>query len=165
MAQRVRNPTSIHEDSVAIPRLAQWVEDPALQTRVAVAVVQAGSSSSDSTPSLGTSICCRCSPKKEKGEKMSVIPLLNFNSCLRNCNMCTLTSSQTIQELQKTLTPFASPTYVTYFSFPRKTYYYFIVNVCFTHKFPFLCSSFLLSSSSFFFFFQGHTCSIWKFLG
>ena len=34
---------------------------------VAVAVVQAGSCSSDSTPSLGTSICHRFSPKKTKG--------------------------------------------------------------------------------------------------
>ena len=33
---------------------------------VAVAVVQAGSCSSDSTPSLGTSICLGCGPKKQK---------------------------------------------------------------------------------------------------
>ena len=33
---------------------------------VAVAVVQAGSYSSGSIPNLGTSIGCRCSPKKEK---------------------------------------------------------------------------------------------------
>ena len=38
---------------------------------VAVAVVQAGSYSSDSTPGLGSSICCRCSPKKTKKEKRS----------------------------------------------------------------------------------------------
>ena len=31
-----------------------------------VAVVQAGSCSSDSTPSLGTSICCGCGPEKKK---------------------------------------------------------------------------------------------------
>ena len=29
----------------------------------------AGSYSSDSTPSLGTSVCCRCGPKKQKGRK------------------------------------------------------------------------------------------------
>ena len=35
-----------------------------LGSGVSVAVVQAGSCSSDSTPSLGTSICHRCSTKK-----------------------------------------------------------------------------------------------------
>ena len=36
---------------------------------VAVAMVQASSCSSNSTPSLGTSVCHRCGPKKEKGGK------------------------------------------------------------------------------------------------
>ena len=35
---------------------------------VAVAVVQASGYSSDSTPSLGTSICHRCGPKKIKSQ-------------------------------------------------------------------------------------------------
>ena len=51
VAQQVKNTTSIHEDAGLIPGLAQRVK---------------GSGSSDSTPSLGTSVCCRCSPKKEK---------------------------------------------------------------------------------------------------
>ena len=34
-----------------------------------VAVAVAGSRSSDTTPSLGTSICCGCGPKKPKKKK------------------------------------------------------------------------------------------------
>ena len=45
----------------SIPGLSQWVKD----LTVAVAVVQAGGYSSNWTPSLGTSICCGCDPKKE----------------------------------------------------------------------------------------------------
>ena len=37
-----------------------------LRSGMVVALVQASSCSSDSTPSLGTSICCRCGPKKTK---------------------------------------------------------------------------------------------------
>ena len=47
-------------------RLQMW-----LGSGVAVAMVWAGSCSSDSTPSLGTSICHWCSPKK-KGKKKKI---------------------------------------------------------------------------------------------
>ena len=40
-----------------------------LRSGIAVAVVQASSCSSDLTPSLGTSLYCRCSPKKKKEKK------------------------------------------------------------------------------------------------
>ena len=75
MAQRLTNLTSIHE---------MWVQNLAsldgiwhchelwhrlqmqLGSCVALAMVKASSYSSNSTPSLGTSICCMCSAKEAK---------------------------------------------------------------------------------------------------
>ena len=45
-----------------------------LRSRVAVAVAVAGSYSSDSTPSLGTSICHGCSPKKQTNKPKTHVP-------------------------------------------------------------------------------------------
>ena len=45
---------------------------------IAVVVAQAGSCSSDLTPSLGISVCCGCGPKMQKEEerkKKTSIPL------------------------------------------------------------------------------------------
>ena len=74
------NPTRNHEVVCSIPGLAQQVKiwhfhelwcrsQRQLRSCVAVAVVWAGSYSSDWIPGLGTSICCRCSPKKQKKAK------------------------------------------------------------------------------------------------
>ena len=70
----VMNPTNIHQDGCLIPGLSQWVKDlrvwcchelwcrlqMRLGSHITVFVVQAGSCSSNLSPSLGTSICCRC---------------------------------------------------------------------------------------------------------
>ena len=81
MAQQVKNLTSIHEDAGLIPgasrselriqcyhklqcRSQMW-----FRSVIAVVVVQASSCSSYLTPNLGTSICCRCGPKKKKEKK------------------------------------------------------------------------------------------------
>ena len=64
MAQRVKNPTSIHEDVDLISglkiRCCRELH-VLLPSEVAGALAQAGSYGSDLTPSLGTSTCLRCS--------------------------------------------------------------------------------------------------------
>ena len=49
-----------------------------LRSGVAVAVVQAGSCNSDSTPPLGTSICCGCGPRGKKKQNVQ-LKKLSYN--------------------------------------------------------------------------------------
>ena len=80
-----KSPTSIHEDQGLTPGIAQWVKTQHchelwfrsqmwLGSGVAVAMAWAGSCSSDLTPGLGTSICCRYSnppiPPRKKAKKI-----------------------------------------------------------------------------------------------
>ena len=53
-----------------------------LESRVAVALAQAGSTSSDQTPSLGTSIFHGCGPKRTKDKKQ------NKNKIQKNSTKC-----------------------------------------------------------------------------
>ena len=77
VAQRVKNPTSIHEEAAsALASLSGlgiqycselWCGSGMwLRPRLAVTVAQASGCSSDLTPSPEISICCRCGPKKKK---------------------------------------------------------------------------------------------------
>ena len=87
----VTNPNGIHEGVSSIPGLAQWVEDLAwrdlwcrswtwLQSGVAVAVVLAGSYSSDLTPSLGTSYAASAALKRQSINASRVRPVRRQNS-------------------------------------------------------------------------------------
>ena len=80
VAQQVKNPTSIQEDAVrslvSLSGLRSrrcrelWCRShPRLGCHpIAIAMAKAGSCGSNSTPRLGTSIRCKCGPKKKKKE-------------------------------------------------------------------------------------------------
>ena len=65
MVQQKTNLTSIHEDVGFDP----WPCSAGRGSSVAVSCGVGRRCSSDSTVSLGTSICCGCGPKKQKKKK------------------------------------------------------------------------------------------------
>ena len=56
MAQKVKNPTSIHEDESSIPGLSRWVKDPALSHRLQLGL--------GSDPWPGNAICLGAAKKE-----------------------------------------------------------------------------------------------------
>ena len=68
MAQQLTNPSSIHGDAGSTLGLACWVGDPVLLWLWC----RPAAGSSDSSPSLGTSMCSGCGPKKKKKLWLSV---------------------------------------------------------------------------------------------
>ena len=80
-----------------------------LGSRIAVAVAQAGSCSSDLTPSLETSICCRYDPKKTKKKKKKIVPspLIEYSTYAGHCNIITLSfNPQSPMREQRLFPPF-----------------------------------------------------------
>ena len=84
MARGVKNPTNIHEDADFTPGLAQWVNDLALLLIAHIVrwwFCDIGlNCSSDSTRSLGTSICHSCSPKNKNKNKMDELCHMGIKS-------------------------------------------------------------------------------------
>ena len=81
MAQWVKNPASVHEDVGSIPGLTLGLGSSVAtscgigwQVRLGSHVAVAGGGSSDSTPSLGTSICRGHSPPPKNSEE--VLPIM-----------------------------------------------------------------------------------------
>ena len=85
------NPNSIHEDVSLISGLTQWVKiwhccdlwcssQMLLGSRIAVAMVQAGSYSSNWTPSLETSLCHTYTPKKRSNKQTKHLSLFHTHT-------------------------------------------------------------------------------------
>ena len=93
-----------------------------LRSGIAVAVVQAGSYSSDLTPSLGTSLCLGCGPKKQKIKikneiKYPPVTLLQpFRSPTQKHPWISMYSSRDILHIYKQIRLYTLPQRVTIYT-------------------------------------------------
>ena len=81
MAQHIKNLTSIHEGACSIPGPTQWIKGSGVAVSCSVGCrcsldfellwlwCRPAAEALILTPSLGTSICGRCGPKKKKKKK------------------------------------------------------------------------------------------------
>ena len=69
MRTQVRSLASVSGLGIQCGHELWWRSQTRLRSCAAAAVVEAGNYSSDSTPSLGTSMCHRCGPKTDKKTK------------------------------------------------------------------------------------------------
>ena len=96
-----------------------------LRSHVAVAVAQAGNCSSNSTPSLGTSICHRCGPKKAKNKQTKTLLIVKFQAQLN------------VQSLVQWITMYQSPR-INHFQFMANLIFFFFFFFLYTLPFSYL---------------------------
>ena len=105
-----------------------------LGSGIAVTVVYARSCSSDLIPSLGTSICCECGPKKEKKKKISS---MKYNSKAQYLHEITLQVYPSLPREEKYKEKQISPKLIRTITFQAFLSFFFLKGrSCGKWKFP-----------------------------